>query len=216
MSDAFNTPPNTSSNLDEFFGAISAEPTAPTNSAPTGYYETFFPETQGALKPEDSGAPLRYTQIPTSSSFSARPRTLAAWWEKYPDEKLGDLIVIFRDGTPWVYEEVSEMEWEKFKGEISKGTWIAFNGDMYNNYKASDISLPANVIIRPEDSYRGPRNSNQIARPWTWKRGNEALKINASAERMRRNPRLQAKSASTHNVSASKPNTSAKGPRKKK
>jgi KTSC domain len=206
----------TSGNSNAFFEAIQSAPVAQPPATPQGYAETFFPDTQNALKPSDSGVSAEHTQIPTSSSFSPRPRTLAAWWEQYPGEDVGDLIVIFRDGTPWVYVEVPESVWINFKGEISKGTWLKTNGDNYQNYKATDITLPANVIIKPENSYYGPRNPNQIARPWAWKRGREARELKAASLRAETAATNRARSASTPNVSASKPNTSAKGPRKKK
>jgi hypothetical protein len=60
------------------------------------------------------------TVVPTSSSNPARPRTLAAGYAR----ERKTLSVIFRDGTPWNYYEVTALEWANFKRAKSKGRFI--------------------------------------------------------------------------------------------
>jgi hypothetical protein len=72
--------------------------------------------------------------IPTSTTNVRRPRTVAAGYarRRYPNgkdgepgEEYGILTVVFRDGTIWNYEGVSEGDWLNFRASVSKGRpWI--------------------------------------------------------------------------------------------
>ena len=68
------------------------------------------------------------TDIPTSTTNYARPRTVAAGWAPVRDPEgniqnhlVGTLTVVFRDGTLWNYYEVPRSVWIKFHNSISKG-----------------------------------------------------------------------------------------------
>jgi hypothetical protein len=87
--------------------------------------------------PEDDGAPgigdddvfssrNPYREIPTTSSNTLKPRTVAAAYEPNPNEpKNGKLTVVFRDGTVWIYSQISLGEWQNFHASISKGRdWL--------------------------------------------------------------------------------------------
>jgi hypothetical protein len=103
----------------------------------------------------DESGPVELTDRPTSTTNVARPRTLAAGWEAYtPTESdpnprgLGRLTVVFRDGTYWNYEDVSEGEWQNFHSSISKGKpWLKPGGTIASkeNGRADVSSLPADI-----------------------------------------------------------------------
>lgn len=70
---------------------------------------------------EDEGtAPAQLTVVPTSSSDTKRPRTVAAGYDS--DRQV--LTVVFRDGSWYNYYEVSKTEWQGFKTIVSKGKYI--------------------------------------------------------------------------------------------
>jgi len=66
---------------------------------------------------------------PTRTINPPRPRTLQARYS----HKLQRLEVIFRDGTPWHYDEVSPGIWTRFKRVSSPGQYInaVLNGYPY-------------------------------------------------------------------------------------
>ena len=71
-------------------------------------------------------APARLTDIPTSSTNAARPRTVAAGY----DEQRKIITVMFRDGTLINYYDVEPGTWQNFRNSISKGKpWLNFYGD---------------------------------------------------------------------------------------
>jgi hypothetical protein len=71
-------------------------------------------------------APARLTDIPTSSTNVARPRTVAAGYDEF--RKV--LTVMFRDGTLINYYDVEPGTWQNFRNSISKGKpWLNFYGD---------------------------------------------------------------------------------------
>jgi hypothetical protein len=78
----------------------------------------------------DNARPAGLTVMPTTTTNYQRPYTIAAGWERYPqqsgprDTNLGTLTVLFRDGTLWNYYDVDRAFWIKFKGSISKGEFI--------------------------------------------------------------------------------------------
>jgi hypothetical protein len=81
---------------------------------------------------EYSSAPVELTDIPTSSTNSSRPRTVAAGFRLYSGARknpraaqLGKMTVMFRDGTIYNYYDVSPDEWISFRNSISKGApWL--------------------------------------------------------------------------------------------
>lgn len=80
-------------------------------------------------------APAQLTDIPTSSLNAARPRTVAAGYDKTRQI----LTVVFRDGTVWNYSGVTEGEWQNFHASISKGRpWI--NNNMFGVGEPADMS----------------------------------------------------------------------------
>jgi hypothetical protein len=77
---------------------------------------------------EAAGTPLaqyRYpaplSVVPTSTTNAARPRTVAAGY----DRRRLVLTVVFRDGTYYNYYEVPAWMWQSFKQRVSKGRYIA-------------------------------------------------------------------------------------------
>lgn len=91
-------------------------------------------------------AAVSLSDIPTSSTNSARPRTVAAGYD--PEEKT--ITVVFRDGTFWNYYNVPESVWIKFHQAYSKGPLLnnpsskqASKGDLlnYENGPADPSSL---------------------------------------------------------------------------
>jgi hypothetical protein len=81
--------------------------------------ELTVPGMKGPQEGESSSA-APITVVPTSSSDTRRPRTVAAGYD--PDR--GVLTVVFRDGTWYNYYEVTKDEWTSFKGTVSKGKYI--------------------------------------------------------------------------------------------
>lgn len=75
-------------------------------------------EEDSAERTRGSLAPL--TDAPTSSTNPQRPRTIAAGYAS----STRTLSVVFRDGTPWNYYEVSPLEWANFRRAKSKGRFI--------------------------------------------------------------------------------------------
>jgi len=100
---------------------------------------------------QDKGANkgVALTDIPTSTTNTARPRTVAAGWEAdKTDLSKGTLTVVFRDGTIYNFYEVPESVWIKFQQAISKGRSFL---NHKNSQQASEGTLlkyqhePANV-----------------------------------------------------------------------
>jgi hypothetical protein len=107
---------------------------------------------------EDEGtaaAPL--TVVPTSSSNPARPRTVAAGYDKVR----GVLTVVFRDGTFYNYYEVTSGEWNDFKRRVSKGQYIYKYLDFKPRGPANVRSIPAGVR---KEFYRYARISQLSSR----------------------------------------------------
>lgn len=83
----------------------------------------------------ESDAPAPITVVPTSTSNPARPRTVAAGYDR--DRQV--ITVVFRDGTFYNYYEVTPGEWQKFKSVVSKGQYIYTFLD-YKPRGAADVS----------------------------------------------------------------------------
>jgi hypothetical protein len=64
--------------------------------------------------------PAPLSVVPTSTTNAARPRTVAAGY----DRRRKTLTVVFRDGTYWNYYEVPAWMWQAFKQRVSKGRYI--------------------------------------------------------------------------------------------
>lgn len=69
---------------------------------------------------DEGNHPAPISVVPTSSSNTKRPRTVAAGYDK----QRSVLTVVFRDGTWYNYYEVSDSEWKAFKSMVSKGRYI--------------------------------------------------------------------------------------------
>lgn len=109
---------------------------------------------------DSSQRPVQLTQIPTSSSNAARPRTVAAGYRMEigsralpREQRRGKLTVMFRDGTLWNYYDVPYTEWLTFSNSLSKGPML----NRKNSKQASDGILlshphgPADVTDVPEE-----------------------------------------------------------------
>lgn len=71
------------------------------------------------------GADGRVPQIdPTPTTNPMKPRTLRAGYIKERGAATGTLWVIFRDGTPWEYEDVPQNVWRNFRRVKSPGRFI--------------------------------------------------------------------------------------------
>jgi hypothetical protein len=196
------SPPPGSSNANAFFDALDRYTPGNYTPAPSAYYGN--PE-EGEALDEGSGTsddePGKYyatfgdstavplTVVPTSSSFPNRPRTLAAGWAPYRDEpESGTLTVVFRDGTPWNFYDVGESVWIRFKSAMSKGK--GYLND-------PDGELVSNYTHERADANLSGQITNMVS----------------TAQRYR-GPRNYVQSVTK--TSASKQNTSALGPRKKR
>ena len=89
--------------------------------------------TPEAPQPE-SGEMARLTEVPTKTTNRARPRTLAAGY----DQPTRTLSVIFRDGTPWNYYDVTPLEAANFRRANSKGRFIRLYLDGRRNGPPAD------------------------------------------------------------------------------
>lgn len=65
-------------------------------------------------------SPANLTVVPTSTIDPARPRTVAAGYDKAEQK----ITVVFRDGTYYNYYQVNPAEWQAFKARVSKGRYI--------------------------------------------------------------------------------------------
>lgn len=89
----------------------------PEHDAPDGFRSVSFVDAEDFVPPK-SAAPL--SVVPTSTTNAARPRTVAAGYER----KRAVLTVVFRDGTYYNYYEVMPSTWQAFKAVKSKGKYI--------------------------------------------------------------------------------------------
>ena len=90
---------------------------------------------------EEGTAPAPITVVPTSSSNTKRPRTVAAGY----DGDRSVLTVVFRDGTWYNYYEVTVGEWKAFKAAVSKGKYIYNILDYKPRGNADTAGLSAGV-----------------------------------------------------------------------
>jgi hypothetical protein len=104
------------------------------------YDETQFESEEEYLDYLNSSSgqgPAMLTDIPTSSTNAARPRTVAAGYQPYFQARssgapkseygqpLGKMTVMFRDGTLYNYYDVTPGEWQTFSASVSKGApWL--------------------------------------------------------------------------------------------
>lgn len=101
-----------------------------------GYYGEDDLDEDGEYTSRGNFGPAPLTDIPTSSSNAARPRTVAAGFQLYVgegvgkvggtdyEERQGKLTVMFRDGTLYNYYGVKYEEWVTFRGALSKGKFL--------------------------------------------------------------------------------------------
>lgn len=102
--------------------------------------ELIVPGLQGPQE-EEGSQPAKISVVPTSSSNTKRPRTVAAGY----DEDRSVLTVVFRDGTWYNYYEVTVSEWKAFKAAVSKGKYIYNILDYKPRGNADTAGLSAGV-----------------------------------------------------------------------
>jgi hypothetical protein len=105
------------------------------------YYSSL--DTDRVYAPVQEAAAL--SDIPTSSSNFARPRTVAAGWKRNKeDPNAGTLTVVFRDGTLWNYYDVPVDVWARFYAAYSKGPMLnktPNEGELVANYSNGPASI---------------------------------------------------------------------------
>jgi len=79
---------------------------------------------------------------PTNTSNPPRPRTLQARYSRSQQR----LEVIFRDGTPWHYDQVPVNVWFRFRDNVSPGRYInqVLNGYPYARGGFGTVLTPSN------------------------------------------------------------------------
>lgn len=98
----------------------------------------------------ESGVPTAITQIPTSTTDPARPRTVAAGY----DGTRQTLTVVFRDGTYYNYYNVNQALWNNFRAAYSPGRFILQHLDSHPRGVADVSDLPEDAR---EALYRATR-----------------------------------------------------------
>ena len=97
----------------------------------------------------DPEAPAQLTDIPTSSTKSSRPRTVAAGY----DQERKVLTVMFRDGTLWNYYNVEPGTASTFKSSISKGPMI--------NWYRNGVYSPGELLMGQHTN--GPADTSNVS-----------------------------------------------------
>lgn len=134
-------------------------------------------------EPEDPGsdpdAPAPLTVVPTSTTNPARPRTVAAGY----DRQRKTLTVMFRDGTLYNYYEVTSLVWGNFKRARSKGRFIytyldqlprgfANEGSVSEFAKSQLATLAAQVQAATGGRQHGHSASSKRGARGTYRAGN--------------------------------------------
>jgi KTSC domain len=114
------------------------------------------------INPTLDKSPAELTEIPTSSIFPARPRTVAAGY----DSSVGKLTVMFRDGTLYNYYGVDRRTWQSFVNARSKGRFIKRNLDGRIRGPAEVGSVP---LAHRELMYKVARTTQIIQKGYTGK-----------------------------------------------
>lgn len=130
--------------------------------------EWVVPGQKGPQYGEDT-RPAPLSIVPTSTTNPARPRTVAAGYDKYRQV----ITVVFRDGTWYNYYECDPATWQAFKSRISKGQYIYKYLDFHSRGPANvnDFSDDARAmmyrVVRTtqihldgKQVYRGSRGTN--------------------------------------------------------
>lgn len=132
------------------------------------------------LEASTTTAPAMLTDIPTSSTNSQRPRTVAAGYQPYVGARaagspksefgqpLGKLTVMFRDGTLWNYYDVTPGEWQTFSASISKGSPWLNKGFPNGKQKVDGLFIgkpqgPADVSQAPESVRKNLYKTARVA-----------------------------------------------------
>jgi hypothetical protein len=168
------------------------------------YYGDEFEDDEFPFEGESPNAPADLTDIPTSTTNVSRPRTVAAGY----DSTRRVLTVVFRDGTIWNYDNVTEGEWQNFHASISKGRpWIndklfgvGYPADMTNLdpriqadlYKAART---AQLQFQSKRSYRAPQQKK--GQPATTKRLGKTATLKAQRSLRARTPKRGGANPST-------------------
>ena len=103
----------------EMIDDLMQDPDTYDTTADDTYEEVSTPEDA-----RDGSYTARLTLKPTSTTNPARPRTVAAGY----DRKLFVLTVVFPDGTWYNYYDVPENMWQEFKNSESKGRYMHMSG----------------------------------------------------------------------------------------
>jgi hypothetical protein len=137
------------------------------------YDDDLYKDDLDLFEGESPNAPADLTDIPTSTLNVSRPRTVAAGYDK----NRGVLTVVFRDGTIWNYQNVTEGQWQNFQASISKGRpWI--NEQKFGKGEPADMSnldprvqaglyaaaRQAQLQYKTVRQYRGPSGKANISR----------------------------------------------------
>jgi hypothetical protein len=121
----------------------------PEQDSPGGWRSVNYADTaeagpNGVYMPSESNfvspkAPAPLSVVPTSTTNAARPRTVAAGY----DRRRGVLTCVFRDGTYYNYYEVVPSTWQAFKAIKSKGKYIREVLDFGPRGMADVATLPS-------------------------------------------------------------------------
>ncbi len=104
-----------------------------------GREEAVVPGLPAAYGAEGDESPANLTVVPTTSSNPARPRTVAAGYDRLREV----ITVVFRDGTYYNYYGVTPREWQDFKARVSKGRYIYRYLDFKQRGPADLNTLPS-------------------------------------------------------------------------
>ena len=182
---------------------------------------------RGQASGSQKGAAL--TDIPTSTTDAARPRTVAAGWDANPgDPEKGTLTVVFRDGTIYNFYDVEESVWIGFHNSISKGRGYlnpknskqASDGKLLVGYRHEEANVNGLSAAMREMVYRAARTAqfqNRTKFRYYYRDAQGTRKSRTvTGVRNRDLGRSNQLTGKNTNTAASKPNTSAKGPRRTK
>jgi KTSC domain-containing protein len=130
------------------------------------------------VAPSLDKTPAALTEVPTSSIFPARPRTVAAGY----DSVRGVLTVLFRDATLYNYYQVDPREWGAFLSSRSKGRYI-------KKYLDGKIRGVADVGGIPREHrelmYRVARTTQVIQKGLTGRQSGRSKQVVSSETKMR-------------------------------
>ena len=107
----------------------------------SGYRNLAWDVVTPTTRPDMDTAPAPMSVVPTNTINPARPRTVAAGYDR--SRKV--ISVVFRDGTFYNYYRVDPREWQAFKMSRSKGRYIKAHLDGKPRGYADVGAVPVNV-----------------------------------------------------------------------